>query len=58
MWFSIFFLLQQTPSKMGILLTLLHSELQKLHGVLAVLSAIGLKESRCSKGSRFFVVLS
>ena len=36
----------------------LRTAMRTLYGVLAILSAIGLKESRCSKGSRFFVVLS
>ena len=35
---------QQSPLKMGVHLILLHSEWPKLHRVLAVLSAVGLRE--------------
>ena len=45
---------QQNFSKRGLYLTLLHSEQPKLYGVLAILSAIGLKERICSQRRIFF----
>ena len=49
---------QLSPSKKGLILILLHSEMPKLYvvTVLAVMSAIGLKERLCSLRSHFFTL--
>ena len=49
--------LRKKPFGKGFLLTLLHSEWPKRYGVLAILSAIGLKERICSKVKGKYVLL-
>ena len=44
-------MISEASSEMGIYIALLHSEWQKLYGVLAILSAIGLKSGKV-KGSK------
>ena len=51
LWLPVCFLGNKTFRKRSLLLTLLHSEWPKLDRVLAILSAVGLKEIICSKGS-------
>ena len=51
LWLPVCFLDNKKSPKRSLLLTLLHSEWPKLDRVLAILSAVGLKEIICSKGS-------